>query len=107
MLVKERYRNSVKNARSYPGADIDSDHNLVMINLAVRLKKVAKAKYRKKWNLENLEKKAESFRKEISQLMTEKTQSQKELSINENWNILGKPLWKLQQPQLGIKTQRE
>jgi endonuclease/exonuclease/phosphatase family metal-dependent hydrolase len=39
ILVRQRYRNSVKNARSYPGADIDSDHNLVMMKVVVSLKK--------------------------------------------------------------------
>ena len=39
IAVRQRYRNSVKNARSYPGADIDSDHNLVMMNVNIRLKR--------------------------------------------------------------------
>ena len=34
ILVKQRYRNSVKNAASYPGADCYSDHNLVMMKLS-------------------------------------------------------------------------
>jgi len=32
-IVSERYKNSVKDTRAYPGADIDSDHNLVMMKL--------------------------------------------------------------------------
>jgi len=31
IMVKKRFRNQVKDCRSYPGADIDSDHNLLMM----------------------------------------------------------------------------
>ena len=40
ILVKKRNRKSVKNACSYPGADVDSDHNLVVMNQTVTLKKL-------------------------------------------------------------------
>ena len=39
LLVRERFRNSVKQARSCPGADIASDHNPVLVKLNVKLKK--------------------------------------------------------------------
>ena len=35
ILINQRYRNSVKNSKSYPGADIDSDHNLVMMKMNI------------------------------------------------------------------------
>lgn len=50
ILVKQRYRNSVSNARSYPGADADSDHNLVMMNMRVRLKKIHAKRKSIQWN---------------------------------------------------------
>ncbi|XP_047482939.1 uncharacterized protein LOC125034936 [Penaeus chinensis] len=53
-----RYRNSVKNACRFPGADTYSDHNVVVIFL----KKVGKRRKRGKWDLENMEKKVESLR---------------------------------------------
>ena len=39
ILVRQRYRNSVKSSWSYPGADVDSDHNLVAMRLKLKLKK--------------------------------------------------------------------
>ena len=33
ILVRQRYRNCVKSSWSYPGADVDSDHNLVAMRL--------------------------------------------------------------------------
>ena len=38
ILVKQRYRNSAKNSRSYPGADDDSDRNLVMAKIQLKRK---------------------------------------------------------------------
>ena len=38
IMVKQRYRNSVKSSWSYPGADVDSDHNLISMRVQVRLK---------------------------------------------------------------------
>ena len=54
ILMKQRYRNSVKNAAAYPGDDCDSDHNLVMIKVKLRLKRVCSGKKIKKWNIEKL-----------------------------------------------------
>src|SRR5688572_3236812 len=42
ILVKHRYRNSVKNSRAYKGAAVYSDHNLVMAKTELKLKKIIK-----------------------------------------------------------------
>ena len=42
ILVKQRFRNQTKDCKSYPGADIDSDHNLVMMKCHLKFKKSAK-----------------------------------------------------------------
>ena len=39
-MINQRFRNCVKQARTYPGADINSDHNPVTIKFKVKLKKV-------------------------------------------------------------------
>ena len=63
ILVKKRFRNGVKNARSYPSADIYSDHNLVMARIEVKLKKLQKRKTcQKTWCLDDIKNKKESFR---------------------------------------------
>ncbi|PNF43436.1 hypothetical protein B7P43_G11558 [Cryptotermes secundus] len=40
ILVKHRFRNSVKDVKTLPGADIDSDHNLLVAKFQTRLKKI-------------------------------------------------------------------
>lgn len=42
ILVKQKYRNQVKSSHSYPGYDIDSDHNLVLVKCNIIFKKRAK-----------------------------------------------------------------
>ena len=42
ILVNHRYRNSIISAKTYPGADLHSDHNPLVGSLRVKLKKVKK-----------------------------------------------------------------
>ena len=39
-MVENRFTNQVKESRSYPGADIDSDHNLVMMKCELKFKRI-------------------------------------------------------------------
>ena len=46
ILVRKRFRSGVNIARtrSFPGADIGSDHDLLMVTLHLRLKRISKSK---------------------------------------------------------------
>ena len=65
ILVRQRYRNSVKVAKSYPGADANTDHNLVLMEVHVRLKKIKRGKRRMRWQLDGIDKKVDAFQKEF------------------------------------------
>ena len=53
--MKHRFRNSVKDVQTLPGADIDSDHNLLVAKIRTRLKKIIRIqKSRPIWDLEKL-----------------------------------------------------
>src|SRR6476469_9392755 len=65
ILVRQRHKNSVKSSWSYPGADVDSDHNLVAMWLKLKLKKILRTRQQKKWKLDSLVTKVELFRKDI------------------------------------------
>ena len=55
ILVKHRFRNSLKDVQTLPGADIDSDHNLLVAKVRTRLKKIIRfQKSRPRWDLEKL-----------------------------------------------------
>ena len=48
IMINQRFKNSIKNAITYPGADINSDHNPVYIKLQVKLKRTrTKTTFRK------------------------------------------------------------
>ena len=42
ILIRKRWKSSVTNAKTYPGADCGSDHNLVAAIVRIRLKKAKK-----------------------------------------------------------------
>jgi len=66
IMTKQRYRNSVLYSWSFAGADVGSDHNLVMASLAkVKLKKIKTSKKKRKWDLDKLKSDPESFSREV------------------------------------------
>ena len=83
IAVSNRYRNGVLNCKTYPGADIDSDHAPVIMDLRVRLKAVKKGdsnkrrdlnycgysdvKEKMKTDFEDMVNKKENFEKETTQ----------------------------------------
>ena len=54
IMISNRFRNCVKQAKTLPGADINSDHNPVKIHLKVKLKQLKKAKSREQLDLDLL-----------------------------------------------------
>jgi len=71
ILVKSRYQNQVLKSIAYAGADIDSDHNLLMMTCKLKWKKLSKPKKETKWNLENLKTKKREFQKHIEKELEE------------------------------------
>ena len=58
ILVKQCFRNSIRHVKTLPGADIDSDHILLVAEVQTRLKAIKKAGKRKpKLNLEQIKSK--------------------------------------------------
>ena len=84
MLVRQRYRNSVKNARSYPGAEADTDRNLVVMNKLITLKKTGRKMKIVKCDLKNIDENAEYFQNKV---MEKIKQSKRE---GDNIEIIGK-----------------
>ena len=53
-MVNERSKNSIKQAKAQPGADINSDHIPVKIKMNLKLKNVRKVKAKEQLELELL-----------------------------------------------------
>ena len=84
ILVKQRYRNSVKSSWSYPGADVNSDHNLVAMKVNVKLKKIERRTRQKKWDMDQLRTKEIQFRTGIE----ESIQEGSGMTVERRWNRL-------------------
>ena len=54
IMINKRFRNAVKQSNSYPGADINSHHNLVVAKVKIRLRKLQKTKQQAKFQLTKL-----------------------------------------------------
>jgi len=67
ILVRQRYRNSVKSSQSYPGADADSDHNLVAMRVELKLKKLKRGgRKQRKWDMAHLKMNEDAFRRGVA-----------------------------------------
>lgn len=44
VMINQRFRNSIKSARTYPGADVPSDHTLLVAKFKNTLKKIKRQK---------------------------------------------------------------
>jgi hypothetical protein len=99
IMIKHRYKNNVKNAKTYPGADINSDHNPVVIKLNLRLKKtthcILKATTKETTALKQPEvqqKYLEEVKSKFESLMAENRVQQNtdkvEDKINDKWECL-------------------
>ncbi|XP_030753190.1 craniofacial development protein 2-like [Sitophilus oryzae] len=68
ILAPKRYRNGVLSAKTYPGADVGSDHNPVVARIRMRLKKIVR-KFTKKPNMSLL--RSEAQRQDVSNKLNE------------------------------------
>ena len=71
IMVRQRYKTNVKNSFSYQGADVDSNHNMMIMKVSLKLKKVAIAKLTLKWNIEQLKTEEEA---ELMKVICKRTQ---------------------------------
>ena len=93
ILIRQRYRNAVKNSKVYPGADADSDHNLVAMELAVRFKFIKKHKGKRKWNTEKLKEQKEVYAEKVNEhIQSNRNVNDAELTSNERWVRLRKAI---------------
>jgi len=107
ILVRSRYRNSVKNCHSYPGADVYTDHILVAMKCRTKLKKVQGRKKIRKWDLERLSgPDCEQFQEEITIDVKDHTRGNQQPSVNDRWDSLKGTILKSAQNNIGYKKGR-
>ncbi|XP_030757748.1 craniofacial development protein 2-like [Sitophilus oryzae] len=55
ILINDRFKNCVKSAKTYPGADVNSDHNPVVASIEITFKKLKKPSKKQRLDLKKLE----------------------------------------------------
>ena len=98
ILINNRFRNVIKDAKTLPGADINSDHNPVVIKAQVKLKRPTKAKVKEQLNTDMLQK--EEFKTKYAVevdniyeiLTTEDTFQVNEEETDREWNKIQKAM---------------
>lgn len=88
IMVKQRYRNSVKKAGSCPGADADTDHCLVKMKTKIQFRPVKIKKSQRKWNLRRLKEASKDFNRDIEKGL----QKDGESNVNTHWEQLKKTI---------------
>ena len=89
IMIRSRYRNTVRNCHSYPGEDVNSDHNLVAENLKqLRYKNIKGARKRPKWNLSTLAN--EEIKKKYVNDVENAVKTGDDMLPNEYWNHIKK-----------------
>lgn len=85
IIVKNRFKNQIKDSRSYPEADTDSEHNLVMIRCNLTFKNIKRRKNINRWEINKLkeEKEIKKFKE-----YTNTIKIQEEQDINTRWTTL-------------------
>ncbi|XP_068083215.1 craniofacial development protein 2-like, partial [Anabrus simplex] len=52
IMIRQRFRNQVLDCKTLPRADVDSDHNLLVMKCHLKFKKLKKGKNAKRWDLD-------------------------------------------------------
>lgn len=103
ILTSKKTTNSVKDVRSYRGANVDTDHFMVVAKIRQeRLRNETKEK-KMKWNTDKLRSKEnqEAYIKEVEKQLSKNTNDMNE--INEEWNHIQNSIQKGAEKILGVK----
>ncbi|XP_049944546.1 uncharacterized protein LOC126426686 [Schistocerca serialis cubense] len=103
IMVRQRFSNQVLNCMTFPGADVDSNHNLLVMNCRLKLKKLQKGGNLRRWDLDELTKPevVQSFRDSVREQLTG---IEERNTVEEEWVALRDEVVKAAEDQVGKKT---
>ena len=106
ILTKQRFRNQILDCKTFPGADIDSDHNLVVMKCRLKLKKITRKGGVRRWDVKNLKnfKVREKFQNDIVLDLAEKA-TQEERNVEEKWRSMKEGIIKAAEENIGKKKE--
>ncbi|XP_072401076.1 uncharacterized protein [Diabrotica undecimpunctata] len=108
MCINKRYRNSVLAVKTYPGADVPTDHNILVGKIRLRLKRVARTN-KQTVTIDRERMLNDTVKQEITSIYKQKIKltSSKEESTEENWTIIKGILKTVQETKLSALKARK
>ncbi len=105
IMTRRRYRNEIIDCKTYPGADIGSDHNLVVMKCKLGFKKMRRREIREKFDLEVLRetRRREEYQKEVTERLSE---HRKENSIEGEWKVLKESIIQAAKSKIGVEKRK-
>ena len=103
IMVKQRYRNVVKKVCTLPGADAETDHNLLAATIRMRLKRIRKTRRRKKWNLDKLSERKMEFANAVNMSMQNVVDHNPDDGLMQ-WEILKHAVKEAAEKEIGMDT---
>ena len=106
ILINNRFTSSIQNVKTYPGADISSDHNPVVATLRLKLRKI-KRKPTQKIDIEKIQNK--DRRKKIKNSLNEELNTLPN-TINtgeESWQLIKRKITKVEKDILGLTAKKK
>ncbi|XP_030751542.1 uncharacterized protein LOC115879046 [Sitophilus oryzae] len=114
IIINKRYQNSVKSVKTYPGADILSDHNLLLSKIKIRLKKTRKRNPQKRLDTQRL--KDNTTRMEVKEELNNNINSisldinYEDMDVEDTWskikNVCNLVADNMLKPEKGTKKQQ-
>ncbi|KAI5728841.1 hypothetical protein M8J77_021978 [Diaphorina citri] len=107
VCVSNRFRNSVTNAKAKPGSDCGSDHNPVVINMRIKLKRLVKKTSSKKWDVvkTKIPDTKTLFSEDVSKrLETAFATHYNKVNIEDNWKTLKEVITSSATENIGTET---
>lgn len=98
VLINKRFRNCIKNIKTYPGADVRSDHNPLIGKMGIRLKRVEK-KHVGKYDFRRLKDTATS-KLVKRELLTETEERENDGDVEEYLKVLRESIHKVKEKYL-------
>ncbi|KAG8236262.1 hypothetical protein J437_LFUL016485 [Ladona fulva] len=85
-------KGKIKNCKTLPGADANTDHNLLVANLKTKLKHIIRQRGNDNWDFRALKNdSAIMYGKKVNEVPAK---TDKRLHINEEWKLGKNAIWK-------------
>ncbi|XP_030746820.1 uncharacterized protein LOC115875493 [Sitophilus oryzae] len=103
VMINRKYRNSVTSCKTYPGADIPTDHNLLLARIRLRLKKIVKKRPSKRLDVRKLQQEIILQRTKDTinnELRIISEESNPEIEVEQLWNKIRRSITSITEREL-------